>query len=247
MNKFKAVVAGLLLAVTVVSVADAKSRSSSSRSSFSASKSYSVSSKPAASKPSYNGGAFFSNKVDTKPKPALNLNKAPTAVQSKPTLKSLGFTKPTQTVKAPTKVVSTPAKTVVTRKVVSPVRTVQRPKNVTVIQKNYYSGGAYGRSGYNRGYGGGYYGPQYGNSGMGASIAGGALGAFGGMMLYDALTDDKQGAMTAAQTQAIVDNAKQDQRIEDKLDALLSEKERCVLPPNAPLMMNPDYYCGDKK
>lgn len=224
MKTFKACVAAIALMLSVVSVADAASRVSSSRPSYTPSRSVSVS-KPTYSAPkatssnSYNGGSFFSSKPDVKAKPAptLNLNKTPTAVQSKPTLKSLGFTKP------------------------APVQTVRQP-SVSASPKQYVKTPTATTSG-------GYYGPQYGSSGMGASIAGGALGAFGGMMIYDALTADKQSGMTAAQTQATIDNAKQDQRIEDKLDLLIADQDKrpCLLPQDAPLVMDPKYYCGDNK
>lgn len=278
MKTFKALAVALLMMTTVVGVADAKSRVSSSRSSYSSSKSSYTAPKPSASKPSsYNGGSFF----DSKPKAS-----APTQTQSKPTLKSLGFTKPasTPTVSsrnavgsynaAPTKttttsggwfsqkrVSSTPTYKAPARKVMSPTAYRSQPRNVTVIQRNYYGGNSYG---YNRGYGGGYGGSYYGNSGMGSSMLGSFTGTLGGMMLFHALTTPHStaaGGMNAAQTQAMLDNAKQDQRIEDKLDLLLKEPQKpavvepqvasqtqpCYLPQDAPLMMDTKFYCEQPK
>lgn len=291
MNKFIAGVMGFLMMGMIVVEADAASRvSSSSRSSFSSSRSYSAPSRsysapkavaaPKAAS-SYNGNSFFSSKP-TAPKasaPTLNLDKAP-SVQSKPTLKSLGFTKPApvQTVRQPSvnvspkpyvksptattsggwfgqkKVMSTPTKTVVTRKVSSPVayKNTYRPRNVTVIQRNYYGNSYGGYNGYNRGYGSGYYGPQYGNSDMGASMLGGALGAFGGVMIYDAFTGNSaekalqaQVNQLSASQQAMNNNLLlMNQSNNTTSTTPVVQKPQCFLPPDAPLMMDPKFYCG---
>jgi hypothetical protein len=275
MKTFKACVVGLALMLSVVSVVDAKSRVSSSSRSFSkpsVSRTYTAP-KPAKPSNSYNGGSFFSSKPSA-PKataPSLNLNKAP-AVQSKPTLKSLGFTKPAtgQTVnrpsavaspkpyvKAPTpvtktssswfgqkKVVSTPTKTVVTRKVSSPV--AYRSSRPVVIQRNYYNNYG-GYNGYNRGYGG-HYGGGYGyNSGMGTSMLGGALGAFGGMMIYDALTDNSaEKALQAQVNQLQATNNSLIQTLGNQSNPVVQQPQ-CFLPPDAPLMMDPKFYCQPAK
>lgn len=278
----KKLIAGLMLMFAVVSVADAASRVSSSRSSFkpSASRAYSAP-KQTAPKASggYSGSSFFNSKPAASSQPAV-----------KPTLKSLGFTKPqvsgrpasVQTVVRPSvnvspktysaprvvtspvqkttstsggwfaqkRVSSTPTSTVrsgyVTRKVVSP--TVYRSRPV-VIQRNYYNYGGY--NGYNRGYGG-YYGGGYGyNSGFGTNFMGSALGTFAGMSIYNSLTNH---SATAAQ----IADAKQDQRIEDKMDQILANQQRgaapvgvtpvayqpqCAYPQDAPLVMSYSFYC----
>lgn len=267
MNKFKALIAGLMLAVTVVGVADAKSRSSSSsRPSVSSSKSYSAPkmSAPKASKPSsYDGGSFFSSK--------------PAAPAQKTTLKSLGFTKPAtvQTVKKPSvnvspnrtaapiakttttsggwfskkTVSSAPAYKAPARKVSSPIAyksNSYRPRNVTVIQRNYYGGGY----GYNRGYGGGYYGNGYGYNSSGSGFGSSLMGAFAGMMIYDALTDNSAEKALQAQVNALTANQ---QAMNNNLLMMnqkaveapaVTAKPQCFLPPDAPLMMNPNFYCG---
>lgn len=134
----------------------------------------------------------------------------------------------------------------------------QPTRNVTVIQRNYYGGNSgYNRSYYsgNYGYGGGYYNRSSG--GMGDAF----VGAIGGMMVYNALTghnSHSSGNASAAQ----IEQAKQDQRIEDKLDRVLDQQQtqpvgvapvmaaapvvaqpQCFLPEDAPLMMSPSFYC----
>lgn len=255
MKTFKAILIASALVFGVVSVADAKSRvSSSSRSSYSSSRSYS------------------SPKSYAAPK---------AAAPSKPTMKSLGFGKPasTQTASRPTASVS-PSKTTTSggwfsrknvssspatsykappRKVSSPSQYRSQPqRNVTVIQRNYYGGNNGYSRGYNSGnygYGGGYYGRSGG--GMGDAF----IGAMGGMMVYNALFNNhgsshSGGGASAAQ----IEQAKQDQRIEDKLDRVLDQQgqpvgvapivaapvvaqPQCYLPEDAPLMMSPSFYC----
>lgn len=102
-----------------------------------------------------------------------------------------------------------------------------RPNNTTVIQKNYY-GGNNGYRGNGGGYnGGGYGGGMGGGSGLGTSILGGAAGAVGGMMLYDALTEDEgEKSLKMQQEQKLVEEAKDQQARDDKLDQLVeSQKE----------------------
>lgn len=266
MKTLKALAVSVLMMVGVVGVADAASRvSSSSRSSFSSSRSYSAPKSYSAPRATVSSSA------------------------SKPTLKSLGFSKPatttsgtsafTRTAPAPRvtepssrpstatsggwfsrkTVSSAPAPTyrAPVRKVSSPVAYRSQPqRNVTVIQRNYYGG----NSGYNRGYGGGYHVGGYGyrNSSMGDAF----VGTVGGMMVYNALTSNhSSGNASSAQIEA----AKQDQRIEDKLDRVLDQQQapvtpvvvaqapvvqaqqpqqpQCAFPDDAPLMMAPSFYC----
>lgn len=261
MKTFKAILIASALVFGIAGVADAKSRvSSSSRSSFSSSRSYSAPKTYAAPK---------------------------AAAPSKPTMKSLGFGKPasTQTVSRPAVSVS-PSKTTTTsggwfsrknvsssptpayktpaRKVSSPVAYRSQPqRNVTVIQRNYYGGNNGYSRGYNSGnygYGGGYYGRSGG--GMGDAF----IGTMGGMMMYNALFNNhgsshSSGGASAAQ----IEQAKQDQRIEDKLDRVLDQQPQnvgvmpvaqapsvvaqpqCYLPEDAPLMMSPSFYCQPQK
>ena len=258
MKKIMAGVMGFLMVGMIAVEADAASRSSSSRSSVSSSRS------------SYSA-----------PKSNYSAPKQQ-ATSSNPGLKALGFTKPASTQTANVRSVpvsskpvskttttsggffsqkhvsSTPAYKPPVRKVMSPTAYRSQPRKVTVIQRNYYGNSYGGYNGYNRGYGGGYGGSYYGNSGMGSSMLGSFAGTMGGLMLFNALTaphNTGAGGMTAAQTQAMLDNAKQDQRIEDKLDLLLTEPKKpvdvvqpqCFLPQDAPLMMAPQFYCEQPK
>lgn len=264
MKTFKACVVGLALMLSVVGVADAKSKvSSRSFSKPSVSRTFSAP-KPASKPSSYNGGSFFFSSKPSAPKataPSLNLNKTP-SVSSKPTLKSLGFTKPAtvQTVRKPSvvaspkpasswfgqkRVVSTPTKTVVTRKVSSP--TSYRSSRPVVVQRNYYNNYG-GYNGYNRGYDR-HYGGGYGyNSGMGTSMLGGALGAFGGMMIYDALTDNSaEKALQAQVNQLQATNNNLIQVIGNQNTTPVVQQPQCFLPPDAPLMMDPKFYCSPVK
>lgn len=74
-------------------------------------------------------------------------------------------------------------------------------------------------------------------------------------MLYNALTSSHHGVNSGASASQI-EQAKSDQRIEDKLDfqnQLLMQRQTvaqapvqqqpCYMPPDAPLMMNPQFYC----
>lgn len=88
------------------------------------------------------------------------------------------------------------------------------------------------------------------------------VGAIGGMMVYNALTGHNNHSSGASATQ--IEQAKQDQRIEDKLDRVLDQQQapappvvmaqapmvqqavqqpQCQLPEDAPLMMAPSFYC----
>lgn len=82
-------------------------------------------------------------------------------------------------------------------------------------------------------------------------------------MVYSALTSHhNSGDASASQ----IEQAKQDQRIEDKLDRVLDGQQQpqgvmpmtvvqaapvaqpqCYLPEDAPLMMNPSFYCTPTK
>lgn len=139
------------------------------------------------------------------------------------------------------------------------VRSPAQFNRTTVIQKNYYSRGynsGYGGGNYNRG---GYGGGMGGGSGLGTSLLGGAAGAIGGMMLYNALTDHNKPATTQTTTQTVmpaqeVAQIQQEQRIEDKLDQVNEKLDNAApqtamagpqgysLPSDAPLMMSPDFY-----
>lgn len=253
MKIFKALIVSVVFMFGLVSIADAASRVSSRSSSFS-SRSYSS------------------------PK-SYSAPKSSGSVSSKPTLKSLGFSKPAAVQTAPRSVVNVSPKpqktttssgggwfskrsvssTPTTTTTYKPApRVVSSPvsykRNVTVVQKNYYGG--YNGNGYNRGYS--YGQPNYGNhyysgsSGFGSSFA----GTLGGMAVYHALTSG--GSHNSGATAAQIEQAKQDQRIEDKLDALKDNQDRnsyaavqqpvmqapqCLLPPDAPLMMSPSFYC----
>jgi hypothetical protein len=128
-----------------------------------------------------------------------------------------------------------------------------------VIQRNYYSNSYGGYNGYNRGYGGYGYNPYGGYSSGGSNFMYGAAGAIGGMMLYNALATPHHTGVNSGATAAQIEQAKTDQRIEDKLDmqnqllmqrpqtvvqAPVVQQPQCYLPQDAPLMMNPQFYCG---
>lgn len=99
-----------------------------------------------------------------------------------------------------------------------------RPSNTTVIQKNYYGGGNGG--GYN---GGGYGGGMGGGPGLGTSILGGAAGAVGGMMLYDAFTEDEgEKALKLQQEQKLVQDAKDQQERDDKMTQIEENQQRIM-------------------
>ncbi|UAV89897.1 hypothetical protein REC_27 [Pseudomonas phage REC] len=279
MKKFIAGVMGFLMMGMIVVEADAASRvSSSSRSSFSSSRSYS-----APSRSSYSAPKSYSAPAVSAPSRGVT-----SGTSSNPGLKALGFSRPATNVTAPrpsasvsssrtTSTVSTgwfgkksvssaPVSTyrAPVRQVISPVSyrssgyVSSRPRT-TVIQRNYYSNSYGGYNGYNRGYGGyGYY--PYGGYGYGGnSFVSGALGAVGGVMLYNALTTPHHTSSGASAAQ--IEQAKSDQRIEDKLDfqnqllmqqrtqtaaaaPVVMQQPQCYLPPDAPLMMNPQFYCG---
>jgi len=109
----------------------------------------------------------------------------------------------------------------------------QRP----IVQKNYYNNGGMGGGGYQGRMGG------YGGPGIGTSILGGAAGAVGGMMLYDALkgSGSNKEAAQLQREQALVQNAKEQQHRDDKMDQMeqkqdqiLQNQQRQVLPPQEP-------------
>jgi hypothetical protein len=93
------------------------------------------------------------------------------------------------------------------------------PSRTTVIQKNYYNSP-------NRGYSGGSYGGGFGGGGMGSSIVGGAVGAAGGMLLMDALTEDEgEKALKLQQEQIRIEEAKAQQERDDKQDQILENQK----------------------
>lgn len=278
MKKIIAGVMGFLMMGMIVVEAEAASRvSSSSRSSFSSSRSSSFSS--SSSRSSYSAPKSYSAPAVSAPSRSTSSN---------PGLKSLGFSRPasTPTVSRPSASVSSsrPASTssVSTgwfgKKTVSsapvsyraPVRQVSSPvqyrntlssrPRTTVIQRNtYVNYGGY--NGYNRGYGGYGYNPYGGYGYGGNSFVSGALGAVGGVMLYNALTTPHHTGVNSGATAAQIEQAKTDQRIEDKLDMqnqllmqqrtqtvaaapVVMQQPQCFLPPDAPLMMSPQFYCG---
>lgn len=152
------------------------------------------------------------------------------------------------------------------RKVSSPIQQRRSGNTTVVVQRNYYGGNSYGYNrgyGYNRPYYGGGYGGHYGGSSFGDSM----MGTMAGMMMFNALTSNHHsGSGNASAVQ--IEQAKQDQRIEDKLDALKENQDRvgynnstpvqsgqvmamapvapqpqCFLPEDAPLVMSPKFYC----
>ncbi|CUR44362.1 hypothetical protein VCM_00160 [Pseudomonas phage VCM] len=278
MKKIIAGVMGFLMIGMVVVEAEAASRVSSSSRSYSSSRSSSFSSSP--SRSSYSAPKSYSAPAASAPSRSTSSN---------PGLKALGFSKPasTPTVSRPSASVSSsrpaPTSTVSTgwfgKKSVSsapvsyraPVRQVSSPvqyrntlssrPRTTVIQRNtYVNYGGY--NGYNRGYGGYGYNPYGGYGYGGNSFVSGALGAVGGVMLYNALTTPHHTSVNSGATAAQIEQAKTDQRIEDKLDMqnqllmqqrntqtvaaapVVMQQPQCFLPPDAPLMMSPQFYCG---
>ena len=101
------------------------------------------------------------------------------------------------------------------------------PARTTVIQKNYYGGS---NGGYNHNSGGNYGGGSGG--GLGTSIIGGAVGAAGGMMLMDALTEDEgEKALKLQQEQIKIDEAKAQQERDDKQDQILENQQEAQQAP----------------
>lgn len=266
MKKFIAGVMGFMMMGMIVVEAEAASRVSS--------RSYSAPSRSYSAPKSY-----------AAPKSAPAVSAPSRSTSSNPGLKALGFSKPTpaQTVSRPSvpsnrststvntswfgkkSVSSAPASSYRTpvRKVSSPVsyrsnRSVYSSPRTTVVQRNYYSNSYGGYNGYNRGYGGYGHNPYGGYSSGGSSFLYGAAGAVGGMMLYNALSTPHHTTMNSGATAAQIEQAKTDQRIEDKLDMQnqllmqqrpvaqtpVAQQAQCFLPPDAPLMMNPQFYCG---
>lgn len=262
MKKIIAGVMGFLMMGMIVVEAGAATRvSSSSRSSpsrgYSAPKQYSA---PAVSAPSRSTSSNPGLK-------ALGFSKpAPTQTVSRPSV-SAPSSRPTSTVNTgwfgKKSVSSVPAYKAPVRKVSSPVgysynRSVYSSPRTTVIQRNYYGNSYGGYNGYNRGYGGYGYGGY--NSG-GSSFLYGAAGTVGGMMLYNAMSTPHHYGASSGATAAQIEQAKTDQRIEDKLDMqnqllmqqrqstvatapVVMQQPQCYLPPDAPLMMSPQFYCG---
>lgn len=141
------------------------------------------------------------------------------------------------------------AKTYNTPKSVAPQSTRVPARNTTVIQKNYYN--TVNHRGYNSPmYGGGGYGGMGGGSGLGTSILGGAAGAVGGMMLYDALTTDEgEKALKMQEQQQVVQEAKEEQARDDKLEQIEQNQEKIlegqekaqeVIPPRQPTFYDLD-------
>lgn len=271
MKKIIAGVMGFMMMGMIVVEAEAASRVSSS------SRSYSSSSSRSYSSPSRSS---YSAPKATAP--------ARSVTSSNPGLKALGFSKPApaKTVSRPSASVSSsrPTSTVntgwfgkksvssapvvnyrapVVRKVSSPIQyrnTLYSKPRTTVVQRNtYVNYGGY--NGYNRGYGGYGYNPYGGYNSAGSSFLSGAAGAVGGMMLYNALTTPHHTGVNSGATAAQIEQAKTDQRIEDKLDMqnqllmqqrtqtvaaapVVMQQPQCFLPPDAPLMMSPQFYCG---
>lgn len=150
-----------------------------------------------------------------------------------------------------------------TRQVSSPM---SRPSRPSYAPRNYssnrgfggYNRGHYGGygGGYNRGYGGGYGGGMMGGNGpgLGSMLLAGAGGAIIGNMLYNNFSHTPSGAANTTRTDTVlpaseVAQIQQEQRIEDKLDqvndkldAFPAGPQGYLLPPDAPLMMSPDFY-----
>lgn len=285
MKKIMAGVLGFLMVGMIAVEADAASRVSSrpsfSRPSVSAPKSnYSAPKMQADPKAASTGGSSnpglkalgfsrpaINQTVNSKPSVSQSLNRTAAPVTKTTSTSGGWFNKKT--------VSSAPAYKAPARKVISPTTyrsdTTYRsqPRNVTVIQRNYYGGNSYG---YNRGYGGGYYGNGYGYNSYGSVFGSSFAGTLGGMMVYNALFNNHSSTSTNASA-AQIEQAKTDQRIEDKLDALREDQNRisynnsapvqqgmvlaappvtavqsqCYLPEDAPLMMNPSFYCTPTK
>ncbi|QNO00754.1 hypothetical protein phiPsa397_029 [Pseudomonas phage phiPsa397] len=247
MKTFKALAVALLMMTTVVGVVDAKSRVSS-RSSYSAPKM--SASKVSAPKPSSN--QKLKDMGFTKPASIPTVSN-----RSVPVSSNVYKSAPTKTTTTSggwftqKKVSSTPApKPVYARKVSSPTayKTSYRPKQV-VIQRNYYNYGGY--NGYNRGYGGRYYGNGYGYNSGGSGFGSSLMGAFAGMMIYDALTDSSAEKALQAQVNALTAN----QQATNNALLMMNQapvakpqvEPQCYLPEDAPLMMNPKFYCEQPK
>lgn len=241
-------VMGFLMVGMIAVEADAASRVSSSRSSFSSS-----------SRSSYSA-----------PKSSYTAPKQQAGTSSNPGLKALGFGKPAsaQTASRPAASASSNslnlskpqpvAKTTTTsggffskkgvsstpaRKVSSPTSYKSQPRNVTVIQRNYYGGNSYG---YNRGYGGGYYGNGYGYNSSGSGFGSSLMGAFAGMMIYDALTDSSaEKALQAQVNQLTASN--NTLLMMNQAPVAKPQAAPCFLPTDAPLMMIPSFYCEQPK
>lgn len=261
MKKIMAGVLGFLMVGMIAVEADAASRVSSSRSSFSSSRSSYSAPKSSYTAPKQQAGTSSNPGLKAlgfgKPASAQTASRPAASASSN----SLNLSKPQPVAKTTTtsggwfskkQVSSTPA-----RKVSSPTAYRSQPRNVTVIQRNYYGGNSYG---YNRGYGGNYYGGYGGygySNGFGSSFA----GTLGGLMVYNALFNSHSTSGNASAAQ--IEQAKQDQRIEDKLDRVLDQqtqgvvpmavgqqapvKPQCFLPQDAPLMMTQSFYCEQPK
>lgn len=263
MKKFMSCVLGALMVLSVAAQAASFSSgsrggsfSSGSRSSFSAPK---VTAAPRAASSSSNAGLKSlgfakpaSQPTVTRPAAAVSSNSKPAAMTS--STSGGWFSKKT--------VSSAPAYKAPIRSVSSPV-TVHR---TVVVQRNYY-GGSYGHNGY--GYNS-YYGPHYGYGGYGGGFGSSFAGTLGGLMMYSALTNNHS-SHTVNASAVQIEQAKQDQRIEDKLDRVIDQQNQingvmaqgapvvaqtqvvaqaapqCFLPEDAPLMMNTSFYCQPAK
>lgn len=261
MKKFMAGFMGFLMIGMIAVEADAASRSSSSRSVSrpSVSKTYSAPAKATYTAPKQQAGTSSNPglkalgfgkpaSAQTPVRPSaggsLNLNKAQPV--TKTTTTSGGWFGKKSVSSAPATAYKAPVRKVVSPTAYKTTYRSQPTRNVTVIQKNYYGGRSYGGyNGYNRGYGGYNNGGYYGNSGMGSSIMGGALGAFGGMMIYDALTNNETQNLENKVDKLLENQQAANQQIgalENQLTAV--PQPQCYMPEDAPLMMNPQFYCG---
>jgi tetrahydromethanopterin S-methyltransferase subunit D len=70
-------------------------------------------------------------------------------------------------------------------------------------------------------------------------MLGGALGAFGGMMIYDALTSNNETKHLEAKMNTILANQQLQQKV--------VQAPQCFLPADAPLVMDPKFYCEQPK
>lgn len=266
MKKIMAGLMGFLMIGMIAVEADAASRSSSSSrsvsssrsSSFSAPKSYSAPKQQAAPK-----AAGTSSNPGLKAlgfgKPASAQTAPRPSASGSPKTPSLNLSKPQPVVKTTStqggwfskkSVSSAPAYKAPARKVSSPSAYKSKPRNVTVIQRNYYGGNSYG---YNRGYGGGYYGNGYGYNSGGSGFGSSLMGAMAGMMLYDALTDNSAEKALQAQVNALTANQQATNNALLMMNQAPSAKPqavpqpKCYLPEDAPLMMLPSFYCEQPK
>lgn len=107
----------------------------------------------------------------------------------------------------------------------TPASSYRPAQKTTIIQKNYYGGNG-GHSNYGGGYGGNGYGHGGSGGGLGTSIVGGAVGAAGGMLLMDALTEDEgEKALKLQQEQIKIEEARAQQERDDKQDQIIENQK----------------------